>query len=335
MAGFDPTILILCLCIAVAVGGVAYALFFQQIETQKKAQSRLRKVQATETDRVKVRQARDRMSEMSKRRKSVQDSLKDLERKQQEKTASKATVKMRLLQAGLTITPMQFHLAGGALGLLAGLVMLILTGQPLLALGVILPLGVGLPRWVLGFLIKRRAARFLDELPNALDAMVRAVKSGLPLNDAIRLIGTEGREPVRSEFRRVVESQQIGLTIPEACQRMSQTMPLAEVNFFAIVIAIQAQAGGNLSEAIGNLSKVLRERRKMKAKVQAMSMEAKASAAIIGSLPFIVSLLVYLTTPSYIAILFTDMRGHLILAASLVWMGCGIMMMRAMINFDI
>ena len=335
MAGFDPTILILCLAIAVAVGGLAYALFFQQIENQKKAQSRLRKVQTTETDRIKVRQARDRMSEMSKRRKSVQDSLKELERNQQEKTASKATIKMRLLQAGLSITPMQFHIGGGVLGLFAGVVVLVMTGQLLLVPGVILAVGIGVPRWVLGFLVKRRAAKFLDEFPNALDAMVRAVKSGLPLNDAIRLIGTEGREPVRSEFRRVVEAQQVGLTVPEACQRMTQTMPLPEVNFFSIVIAIQAQAGGNLSEAIGNLSKVLRERRKMKAKVQAMSMEAKASAAIIGSLPFIVALLVYITTPSYIGVLFTDIRGHVLLAGSLVWMGCGILMMRSMINFDI
>jgi tight adherence protein B len=165
--------------------------------------------------------------------------------------------------------------------------------------------------------------------------MVRSIKSGLPLNDAIRLIASDGQEPVKTEFRRVVDSQQIGLSIPEACARMLQTMPLSEVNFFAIVIAIQSQAGGNLSEAIGNLSRVLRERKKMKAKVKALSMEAKASAWIIGALPFIVSTLVYLTSPDYISILFTDPRGHIILLFSAIWMGIGIFVMRNMINFEI
>ena len=116
---------------------------------------------------------------------------------------------------------------------------------------------------------------------------------------------------------------------------MFTSIPLPEVNFFAIVIAIQSQAGGNLSEALGNLSRVLRERRKMREKVGALSMEAKASAVIIGALPFIVTLLVYLTSPEYIMVLFTDPRGHIILGISGVWMSIGIFVMRNMINFDI
>jgi tight adherence protein B len=165
--------------------------------------------------------------------------------------------------------------------------------------------------------------------------MVRSIKSGLPLNDAMRLVASDGQEPVKAEFRRIVESQQVGLSIPEACVRMMQTMPLPEVNFFSIVITIQSQAGGNLSEALGNLSRVLRERKKMKAKVQALSMEAKASAAIIGALPFIVATLVYLTSPDYMTILFTDPRGHLIMLLSAIWMSIGIFVMRNMINFEI
>jgi len=195
--------------------------------------------------------------------------------------------------------------------------------------------GLGLPRWVLGFLVSRRQNKFLDEFPNALDVIVRSIRSGLPLNDAIRLVATEGVEPVKGEFRRIVESQQVGLSVPEACARMTNQMPLQEVNFFAIVIAIQSQAGGNLSEAIGNLSKVLRDRKKMKAKVKALSMEAKASAVIIGALPFIVATLVYLTSPQYMMILFTDPRGHFIMGFSAVWMSIGIFVMRNMINFDI
>jgi tight adherence protein B len=116
---------------------------------------------------------------------------------------------------------------------------------------------------------------------------------------------------------------------------MYLTVPLAEVNFFAVVIQIQAQAGGNLSEALGNLSRVIRDRKKMRAKVTALSMEAKASAYIIGALPFIVAFLVYMTSPEYMMILFTDPRGHLIMGCSAVWMSIGIFVMRNMINFDI
>jgi tight adherence protein B len=177
--------------------------------------------------------------------------------------------------------------------------------------------------------------KFLNEFPNALDIIVRAVKSGLPLNDGIRLIASEAPEPVRTEFRRIVESQQLGMSIPDATMRMPETMPCPEAGFFGIVIQIQSQAGGNLSEALGNLSRVLRDRKKMKAKVQALSMEAKASAAIIGALPFIVAFLVYMSSPNYIMPLFTTPTGHLILGISGLWMSIGIFVMRKMMNFEV
>ncbi len=161
------------------------------------------------------------------------------------------------------------------------------------------------------------------------------MKSGLPLNDGIRLIANESPEPVRTEFRRIVEAQQLGLSTPEAAMRMGETMPCPEAGFFGIVIQIQQQAGGNLSEALGNLSRVLRDRKKMKAKIQALSMEAKASAVIIGALPFIVAFLVYLSSPNYIMPLFTTSAGHLILLVSGVWMAIGIFVMRSMMNFEV
>jgi tight adherence protein B len=316
MFGIDITVLGLAGLVALAAAALAYGVLYPQIETEKKAEGRLRRVSASETDRTKIKAARDRVNEMSKRRKSVQDSLKELEKKQQEKSANTApSMKKRLLQAGLSISLAQFYLFQRAFrtvrfscrppGAGAGL---------LIAAGVALIGAAGLPRWIVGSMVKRRCRKFLDEFPNSLDVMVRSIKSGLPLNDALRLIASDGQEPVRTEFRRVVESQQVGLNVPEACARMIHSIPLPEVNFFAIVIAIQAQAGGNLSEALGNLSKVLRERRKMKAKVSALSMEAKASACIIGALPFIVATLVYLTSPDYMMVLFTDPRGHIIMA---------------------
>mgnify|MGYP000879926791 CR=1 FL=1 len=337
MTGFNPMVLAIVVLAAIATAGIAYGLLYSRIEVEKKTASRINRVKAAETDTAKVKAARDRVQEISKRRKSVQDSLKDLERKQEEKTKkiASASLKSRLVQAGLSFTQSQYYIASVVLGLVV-LLFGFLSGMPLIiALGMAFVAGFGIPRWVLGFLIGRRQKKFLAELPNALDVMVRSIRSGLPLNDALRLIAAEGQEPVKSEFRRVVESQQVGLSVPEACNRMMLTMPLPEVNFFSIVIAIQSQAGGNLSEALSNLSRVLRDRKKMRAKVTALSMEAKASAAIIGALPFIVALLVYLTSPNYIMILFTDPRGHLILGASGVWMSIGILVMRNMIQFDI
>ncbi|WLR92737.1 type II secretion system F family protein [Shinella zoogloeoides] len=336
MFGLDINIVAIFALAVLSTAGLAYGLLFSRIETEKKTESRVRRVQAAETDHSKAKAARDRMQELSKRRKSVQDSLKDLEKKQQEQTKRVATtLKAKLVQAGLTITPSKFYMFSAVFGLFA-FVLALLGGIGLLvAFGIAFIAAAGLPRWFLGFLVKRRLNKFLEEFPNSLDVMVRSIKSGLPLTDALRLIAAEGQEPVKTEFRKVVEAQQVGLSVPEACARMFTNIPLQEVNFFAIVIAIQSQAGGNLSEALGNLSRVLRERRKMRAKVNALSMEAKASAVIIGALPFIVALLVYLTSPEYIMILFQDSRGHLILGISAVWMSVGIFVMRNMINFDI
>ena len=170
--------------------------------------------------------------------------------------------------------------------------------------------------------------------PDAVDVIVRGIKAGLPLLDSLKLIATETEEPLRSEFRGIIETQAIGIPIGQACLRLYERMPLPEANFFGIVISIQQRAGGNLSEALGNLSKVLRDRKKMKAKIQAMSMEAKASAGIIGALPPAVMTLVYITSPQYISLLWTEPLGRMMLAASAVWMFIGIMVMRKMINFD-
>ncbi|MBO9122183.1 MULTISPECIES: type II secretion system F family protein [unclassified Rhizobium] len=335
MFGFDPIVLGIVLLVAISAGAVCYGLLFSRMETEKKAASRVSRVASAELDKQNVKAARDRVQEMSKRRKSMQDNLKDLEKRQQENAKRKLTLKSRLTQAGISITPGRFYMFSAIFGLVLMFLAFLADAPTMVVLGLPIVAGLGLPRWILSFLIKRRQNKFLDEFPNALDVIVRSIKSGLPLNDAIRLIANEGKEPVKGEFRRVVESQQIGLSVPDACTRMGNHMPLQEVNFFAIVIAIQSQAGGNLSEAIGNLAKVLRERKKMKAKVKALSMEAKASAVIIGALPFIVATLVYLTSPQYMMVLFTDPRGHLIMGASAVWMSIGIFVMRNMVNFDI
>ena len=163
---------------------------------------------------------------------------------------------------------------------------------------------------------------------------MRGVKAGLPLGDCLRIIANESQEPVKSEFKTIVEAQTVGISMGDACAKLFERMPVPEANFFGIVVSIQQRAGGNLSEALGNLSRVLRDRKKMKAKIQAMSMEAKASAVIIAALPFAVMILVYISSPNYIELLWTHPTGRMMMAACAVWMSMGVLVMKKMINFD-
>jgi tight adherence protein B len=337
MFGIDTTVLAFIVLAGFSAGAVAYAFLFTRLDNEKQAGKRLQTIKTAETDRSVVKATRDRAAEAVKRRKSLQDSLKQLDEKQKtnDRNVKKPPLKVQIRQAGMQVPIERFYMYSAVCGIiLTGL--LFFVGAPLWALpGALLVGGLGLPRWFVSFRRTRRVKAFLEEFPNALDIIVRAVKSGLPLNDAIRLIANESPEPVRSEFRRIVDSQQMGMSVPEAAMRMSETMPCSEAGFFGIVIQIQSQAGGNLSEALGNLSRVLRDRKKMKAKVQALSMEAKASAVIIGALPFVVAFLVYLSSPTYIMPLFTTSVGNLILGCSGVWMSIGILVMRKMMNFEV
>ncbi len=224
-------------------------------------------------------------------------------------------------------------LAGG-FGLFVFLLIFLMGAGLLLALSLGFASAFGLPLWALSFLKKRRENKFLNSFPDSVDVIVRGIKSGLPLLDSIKIIANEAPEPAKSEFQAIVQTQTIGMPLGEACAKLYERMPLPEANFFGIVISIQQKAGGNLSEALGNLSRVLRDRKKMKAKIQAMSMEAKASAVIIGSLPVCVGLLVWLTSPDYIELLWTTELGRVMIACCVVWMSMGVFVMKKMINFD-
>ncbi|KXF79554.1 pilus assembly protein [Paramesorhizobium deserti] len=336
MFGSLGSTLAFALLAAIAAAALVYVLLFDRIAEGKTRDRRLNTVKQSATSISSKKADHDRAAEIQKRRKSLQDNLKDLETRQKlrEKNQKSPPFRMFLAQAGLNITVRQFYIYSMAAAVAITLTAILLGVPMLLAPGVFLAGSFGLPRWFVGHLRNRRIKAFLNEFPNALDVIIRSVRSGLPLNDGLRLIASEAREPVRGEFRRIVEAQQMGLTIPEAVAKMPDSMPCPEANFFAIVIQIQAQAGGNLSEALGNLSRVLRDRKKMKAKVNALSMEAKASAAIIGALPFIVTLLIYLSSPQYILLLFTSQTGHLLLGISAVLMTIGMLIMKKMINFN-
>jgi tight adherence protein B len=228
----------------------------------------------------------------------------------------------------------QFYMISVGVGVAVAVLVLIKSSSlPLAGLcGVMAALG--LPNFVLSRLRNRRINKFVDIFPNALDIIVRGVKAGLPLGDTLRIVANEAPEPVRGEFRKVVESQTLGLPLPEAAEKLAQRVPVSETNFFSIVIGIQSKSGGNLSEAIGNLSHTLRERKKMKGKIKAMAMEAKASAFIIGAVPFVVTLLLYLSSPRYISLLWVTQHGRIVAAIACFWMSIGVVMMRKMINFD-
>jgi tight adherence protein B len=220
------------------------------------------------------------------------------------------------------------------IGVVLFILIFLVGGGILAAAGAGFAGGFGMPRWLLSFLKKRRENKFLHNFPDAVDVIVRGVKAGLPLGDCLRIISNESPEPVRAEFKTIVEAQTIGISMGDACAKLYERMPLPEANFFGIVVSIQQKAGGNLSEALSNLSRVLRDRKKMKAKIQAMSMEAKASAVIIAALPFAVMILVYISSPNYIELLWTHPTGRLMMACSAAWMSCGVFVMKKMINFD-
>jgi len=313
--------------VAIAIGGVAWVFIYPFLSGERHAERRMASVARSEP--VAARPTR---VTQKTRRDQVEGSLKEFEERQ--KKAKRVPLSIKLTQAGLDWSKRRFMVTAGTLGVGAFLVAMLFGVGLLAALGFGFAAGCGAPLWLLKFLKKRRESKFLYQFPDAVDVIVRGVKAGLPLLDSLKLIAAASEEPVRSEVRGILETQTVGMPLGEACLRLYERMPVAEANFFGIVISIQQRAGGNLSETLGNLSRVLRDRKKMKAKIQAISMEAKASAAIIGSLPLVVMGLVYFTSPSYIELLWSEPLGRVMLACSGVWMSIGVLVMRKMINFD-
>jgi tight adherence protein B len=311
---------------SVAFGGVTWVFLYPILSGERKAEQRMANVAKAEPA------ARTTRGSQKSRRDSIETTLKEFE--ERHKKSKRVPLAVRLAQAGLFWSKRQFFLLSAGIG--AAMFLLgLLTGGSLIVAGMLgLAGSFGLPRWLLSYLKKRRETKFLNAFPDAVDIIVRGVKAGLPLLDCLKMITMESPEPVKSEFRAIVETQAIGMLLGDACGKLYEQMPVPEANFFGIVIAIQQRSGGNLAEALGNLSRVLRDRKKMKAKIQAMSQEAKASAAIIGALPIAVMTMVYITSPNYISLLWTEPLGRVMLAASVVWMSMGVMVMKKMINFD-
>ena len=311
---------------SVAIGGLAWVFVYPILSGERKAEQRMASVAKNQAV------TRTTRGSQKPRRDAIETTLKEFE--ERNKKNKRVPLATRIAQAGLTWSKQQFFLISAGIGVAMFMIGLF-TGAGLLpAIGHGFAGAFGLPFWLLSYLKKRRETKFLNAFPDAVDIIVRGIKAGLPLLDCMKMITADAPEPLKSEFRAIVETQAIGIPLGDACGKLYERMPVPEANFFGIVISIQQKAGGNLSEALGNLSRVLRDRKKMKAKIQAMSMEAKASASIIGALPVAVMTLVWITSPNYIALLWTEPLGNLMLAASACWMAMGVLVMKKMINFD-
>jgi tight adherence protein B len=329
IGAINPQVLMVALLAAVSIGGIAWVFLYPILSGERQMEQRQASVAAPQPAAGRVTGVR---GPQKSRREQVEETLKEIEVRNSK--AKKVPLNMKIAQAGLSWSKRQFIMISAALGLVT-FVAVMFTGLGLLvAAALAFAAAFGLPLWILKFLKKRRQQRFLLSFPDAVDVIVRGIKAGLPLLDSLKIVALEAPEPVRSEFRQIVETQTIGIPLGEACVKLYERMPLPEANFFGIVISIQQKAGGNLSEALGNLSRVLRDRKRMQAKIKAMSMEAKASATIIAALPFAVMMLVYITSPQYIELLWTQPVGRMMLAACAIWMSVGILVMKKMINFD-
>lgn len=320
-----PTVLLAAFLIFVAVASLT--LLFDNRASDRRALKRLNDMQK----RPGGKRA-DAEAENVRRRQTNQEALKALAEEDKKSRKRRVSIKGQLGQAGLKIGEAGYWIGAGVLAVVLAIVGFLLQGMIGAAVGAFIG-AFGLPRWILGFLVGRRQKKFLNQFADGIDMIVRGVKSGLPLNQCLRMIAAEGQDPLKSEFQALVDGQAMGVPFESNLQRMYERMPLPEVNFFNIVLLIQQKTGGNLSETLFNLSTVLRARKMLKEKVKALSSEAKASAMIIGSLPFIVMGLVYMVRPDYMALLFTTTVGNLILLGAAMMMSMGVFIMQKMVNF--
>jgi tight adherence protein B len=251
------------------------------------------------------------------------------------KKQRRARVKQLILQAGLSWKPGMFY-SVSALMSGSSLAGYILAGLPLWAAPLAAFVGfVLLPRLLLKRLAGKRQKKFTLQLADGIDVIVRGIRSGLPVGECLNIIARESPEPIGGEFKMIVEGQRLGLTLKDVLDRAIERMPTADMRFFAVVLVLQQKTGGNLAEALANLSSILRARKKMADKVKAMSAEARMTASIIGSLPFILASVIWLLNPGYIELLFVDPTGKKMAIGGLIWMAIGVFIMKQMVSFRV
>lgn len=246
-----------------------------------------------------------------------------------------AALALRLNRTGKDISVNQYFYASGGLGVFVAVLVLLMTGAPLLALMVGAMAGAGIPHLAIKYLIAKRTKAFNIKFPDAIELLVRGLRSGLPVTETLGVVAGEVPGPVGEEFRAIVDRVKVGKSLDDSLQDTADKLGLPEFKFFCISLAIQRETGGNLAETLSNLAKVLRDRMQMKLKVKAMSSEAKASAYIVGALPFVVFTMVYMMNPKYLGGFFTDDRLIVAGLGGMVWMSIGGFVMYKMVSFEI
>jgi tight adherence protein B len=316
----------------IAIAGIGYVA--DEVRTGVPSQKRTKSVTARAG--IRSRRQAGAIDQNNLKKKQLQETLQSLEEEQRTARKRRAKLKTKIEQAGLKIDPRAFHAISAGFGLAVAIGVIAFGGMsPLVGLAAGFGAGVGLPRWGLQFIRNGRLKKFGSEFANAIDVIVRGVKSGLPLNECLKVIAAESPEPLKSEFTTLIDNIAMGMSIDDGLKRMYDRIPLQEVSFFGTVLSIQQKTGGNLAEALGNLSGVLRARKMMREKIAALSGEAKASALIIGSLPPGVMTIVAVTTPDYMGLMFTHPKGQMMLLGGGLWMATGIFVMKKMISFKI
>ncbi len=272
-------------------------------------------------------------SDNNSRRKQIEESLNRLEDKKKTAKKRRMSMEMRLIQADWSIDVKLFTIISLVVGAVMGLGVFVFTNKPEFALGAVFAGGFGLPRWILSMAIKKRQKAFVANFADAMDIIVRGIRTGLPLGDCLKIIAHESPAPVSTEFLRVVEAENLGVPVDVCLTQMSERMPVSEVNFFATVLSIQRQTGGNLGESLQNLSNVLRGRKLLAEKIKALSAEARMSAIIIGALPIAVGALVTVLAPDYMHDLYSTSTGQRNMMIGAGMMVLGTAMMKKMIAF--
>lgn len=269
-----------------------------------------------------------------RRQKRIQSKLKQLEQAKKKQSRS-GQIRLMLLQAGVPITPQQYLGINIVSGLITLFVVYPMSPNLIIPIGAAIVAGLGLPKAFMKLAARKRQKQFTKYFADAIDVIIRGVKSGLPVTECLKVVGREFPEPVGNEFRLMVEGQQLGMSLDRLLERALERIPTSDFKFFSIVLQIQKQTGGNLAETLQSLVNVLRGRKKLKDKVSALSSEAKSSAMIIGSLPIFVASVLMLLNPDYIMLLFTTEIGHYILFGGGIWGALGVAVMTKMINFEV
>lgn len=276
------------------------------------------------------------LSEGDQRNKRRADLAKKLQTQGKDTEKKKDAIRDLLNYAGLSHVPVKKFWIGSAISGVVFVILAVMMKASPLVIGLMFIIGLmGFPKFVLNFLIGRRQKKFLEEFADALESMVRLLKAGMPVGEAIAMAAREFEGPVGEEMARIYDEQKIGIPMAEACVNAARRMPVTEMQMFATGITIQQQTGSSLSEVLLNLAKVIRARFRLKRKVQALSAEAKASAMIIGALPVLVAGGLYAVNPEYMEPLFFTPRGKMYLFGAIGWMLAGILIMRQMINFKV